>query len=359
MPVSPPYSIIDTIARLRAQGGAAWGQAAQNIGQDVGAMGQNIGGAVAKKSQMDKAATAGAAQDFRAANDPTTAPVPTPQQGQSGAIGGGVAGTSATPGLDKSKLALQTPDHVGYHNATLAFDKAHDDISHIATAPSSDYKPAGDGTQGKVNMAQWMQSQGIKPAKGMENIWGTPKMTGRDESQARTTQEQMRLDTQNKIAENRDAAARAGKTMSLDAKTAAGYKMPNGEPLPAGEYPTSYLNSLNAKAGKDNATANSAASKAEILKSKEKLAGQANDLHAAMLKTTVGSKQYIAAKGKYDDFMKAHPILSGVGMGPDNPDDKTAPADTSTGPLGATTVRGGKKYTWSPETGKYHLDQGQ
>ncbi len=49
MPVNPPYGIIDTIARLREQGGQAWGQAAQSVGQSVGNAAAGIGQAVAQK----------------------------------------------------------------------------------------------------------------------------------------------------------------------------------------------------------------------------------------------------------------------------------------------------------------------
>jgi hypothetical protein len=51
-----------------------------------------------------------------------------------------------------------------------------------------------------------------------------------------------------------------------------------------------------------------------------------------------------------DNQKLAHPIasrLSGVG----NP---SAPSSSTTGPLGATTVKNGVTYEWSPITGKYH-----
>ncbi len=51
MPANPPYSIIDTIARLRASGGEAWGNAAAGVGKSIGSGIEKLGEQTAKARQ--------------------------------------------------------------------------------------------------------------------------------------------------------------------------------------------------------------------------------------------------------------------------------------------------------------------
>ena len=69
MPVTPPYGIIDSIARLRASGGAAWGDAAKSIGQTVGQTATDLGKFSAAKTQAATARSQQLTDEEKRASD--------------------------------------------------------------------------------------------------------------------------------------------------------------------------------------------------------------------------------------------------------------------------------------------------
>jgi hypothetical protein len=168
--------------------------------------------------------------------------------------------------------------------------------------------PATPGSQGEgmMSLADFYKSRGLQPPRGSENIWGKPKTQAKSES----AQTIAALKEAGALARTKDT----NDTKADVAETAAAAKKDVAKTTTASKE----------KLSKENAAA------------KKDLADKANDLHASMLKTSVGSKEYIAAKKAYTDFMKAHPILGEFGMGPENPDAK--PPEKGPAKIGRFTV---------------------
>ena len=204
MPVSPPYSIIDTIARLRAEGGAAWGQAAQSVGQSIGqgaaSAGASVGQAMHERAhdamlQLDSKYDVGKMDpNLNTRPTPANPAAPTPQANPNGLPGpeGGklsLQGNSPSPGASVIGGPVATPAQMGNSSPTYKLQPGHPDY--------------------QDTVGDFMQRNGIKLAPNSPHFQQpiTPKITGREESQARTTQEEMRLASEEKRGENKAASA--------------------------------------------------------------------------------------------------------------------------------------------------------
>lgn len=180
MPVNPPYQIIDTIARLRASGGAAWGDAAKSIGQSVG-------GGIAQAGQNDRAtkAAAGKAQADRY-HDATMfadknfdwSHVPPPQAG--GAAPGGAPSGILQPaqpamgGGSMGNLPVPPTAASGYQPAWTRPGAPG------TTAPAP--APAASRAPGSVTMNDIYLAHGLKPVAGGDTIIGTSRQQDKEQA---------------------------------------------------------------------------------------------------------------------------------------------------------------------------------
>lgn len=207
MPVSPPYSIIDSIARLRASGGAAWGGAAQSVGESLGT-------GVSKGMAGAKARDAGAAK----------------------------------------------ADAAKYHDATLFADKNFDwqhspagggsilQPANAAAAPGGapPPAPAAKRPEGSVTMNDIYLAHGLKPVAGGDNIVGTTKAANKAE--AAGALEDKKVAGAKDIASDKEKAAAAAAKDKDAAKFDATHmevdeKLSKLLDLPPGTYPTDFVKS--------------------------------------------------------------------------------------------------------------------
>lgn len=214
MPVNPPYSIIDTIAKLRASGGAAWGDAAASVGKDLGA----------------------------------------------GAAKGMAGGAAVRAGNAKADAAK-------YHDATLFADKNFD-WQHSPQAggapggaPSSILQPANPATApggapppppaakrpaGSVTMNDIYLAHGLKPVAGGDNIIGTTKAANKADA-ADSLQDKKTASAEKIAGGKEESAADAAAAKDKDKFDATHMdvddKLGKLLGLPPGTYPTDFVKS--------------------------------------------------------------------------------------------------------------------
>lgn len=196
MPVNPPYSIIDTIARLRAGTGAAWGNAAAGVGASIGKGEENRSDRMveAKKQSAKEAAdkyhdaTLFADKNFDWQHVPPAQPSSILQP-----AGGGAPPAPATAAP-------------GYQPAWMKPGGAN------ATPPAP--RPAGSVTMNDIYLAH-----GLKPIVGGDQIMGTSK--AQQKADAAQTLQGMKGAQTSDIQDKKDAASTENAKTAADAKTAA------------------------------------------------------------------------------------------------------------------------------------------
>ena len=227
MPVSPPYSIIDTIAKLRASGGAAWGQAAQNVGQDIG-------------TGLQK----------------------------------GMAGGAAMRG------AAAKQDAAKYHDATLFADKNFDwqhspagggsilQPANAAAAPGGapPPPPAAKRPEGSVTMNDIYLAHGLKPVAGGDNIVGTTKAANKAEAAGglQDKKDKTAADiAKDKEKATADAVAAKDKDKFDATHMVVDAKMAKLLDLPEGTYPTDFVKTKISVSGRDRTSKTAATAKTD------------------------------------------------------------------------------------------------
>lgn len=276
MPVEPPYQIIDTIARLRAQGNDAWGKAASSVGQ-------NLGSSLQRGGEDERSSKAKAYHDATLAWDQNYEGhqfiPPKPATPGPGTAGGPLRSEQPSPMQSILQPAPNAP-------AMSSQPPAMNSYQPTEGAPAT----PGSQSEGMMSLADFYKSRGLQPPRGSENIWGKPKTQVKSESAAnvadiRAAGEKERADAKAKADKEKQDAADATKVKV--AKIAAGSK---------------------------EATANI------VNDTKMTIADKASALKKNLTETVEGTKEHNVAKKAWADYQKAHPYLGELGMGPDNPD---------------------------------------
>ncbi len=233
MPVNPPYSIVDTIARLRAEGGAAWGKAAQSVGTSIGS-GLEQRGRDQTKEQSGRYhdATMFADKNFDWQHSPPQDAASAAPQSILRPAGGGAppAPRLAAPGAPAPAWA--TP---GAANS-----------SPPPPPPAAPRRAPGSVTMNDIYLAH-----GLKPVAGGDNIIGTAKAAQKAEAAGALEDKKIagakdiatgKSEAAAKLEKDKEAAKSDATHMEVDAKLA---KLLG---LPAGTYPTDFVK---AKVGAD------------------------------------------------------------------------------------------------------------
>lgn len=222
MAVTPPYSIIDSIARLREQDGAAWGNAAASVGQ-------SIGNGVAQAGQNSREKTAAATlrqnqlsdQDRKDVADRYHDVMTAWDKAHSGHMVVNNGGTPATgarpmtpgtppPGAGILQPASTVPPLTGQSSQPPA-------PMPLAGAPP---QPA-PSTEGLNNMAEFFKAHGVVPPNGSEKIWAKPNIDTKTEG-AETV-------ASTKAAGQKDAAASLASSRERVAKIGAAQRAQSSE----------------------------------------------------------------------------------------------------------------------------------
>lgn len=301
MPVTPPYSIIDTIARLRAQGGEAWGNAFQNVGQSVGGglqqMGQNARAKTAAATLRTQQLTD---QDRKDVADRYHDVMTAWDRDHSGHMvtGGAQPGAGPVPATPGAPSGILQAAPAGSGNMSTVPPLVGQTSQPPAALPAGGTPPQpGPSTEGLNNMAEFFKAHGVIPPKGSEKIWAKPNIDTKSEA-AETV-------ASTKAAGVKDAA-KIGKTMIVDDKMA---KRLGIEP---GELPTSAFNKIMDSHTKELDTKIKAGSAEAIAEKRDLLLGKLQGLKS-------GTAEYDTAYKAWADFDKANPLKSAAGMGPKKP----------------------------------------
>lgn len=214
MTASPPYSIIDTIARLRASGGTAWGDAAASVGKSLGTGVEKGAEKAAESKRADATTQAAKYHDATMFADKNFDWQHSPQAG--GAPGGAPSGI------------LQP--------------------ANVAAAPGGAPPPPPPGAvprqPGSVTMNDLYLAHGLKPVANGDQLIGMPK--AQQKSEAAQVIEAMKTGSAEKIAQGKEKSTADIEKDKADAKSDATHmeideKLGKLLGLPPGTYPTDFV----------------------------------------------------------------------------------------------------------------------
>lgn len=319
MPVNPPYSIIGEIARISTEGAKARAAASAQIGSSIGQGISDVGAGIGQANANQKQAQAkqyhdnlmqwdnlhDTSHDFGTPVQPGSAAVPTSGVRTDSQPQPGILSSSdpaqAAPNMSVNPVQDRSVPQPGAPQPNVT--PLSGQTSQAPTIPpAAPYRPGqasvpaapakGPDRSGQVNMADWMRSRGSQPTPGMEKIWGTPKITGREESAAA----QKRVETTSDSKQNLEAAKIAGRKELLEEQ--AKEKADAAKKLADSKTDAAILADKHKK-------------EQDELKSKQKdeVSEKANHIKKDLGAMKKGSSDYKTKMAEYTALKKMHPWL--------------------------------------------------